>query len=608
MRHSIKWLLLDALVIAVGYSAAATLMFADILNPFIAFVIVVNWATLQALGAYKRIWRLTSGEEIELLIESGILAGILLTISTFIVSPQPIRLSVLAIGQLLAIGGFAILRYRYRLIRGLAWRWNAIWRREFPTIPTRVLIVGAGNSGGRLATFLRHPLPGQSYFRVIGYADDDLHKQRMHVEGLPILGTIKAIPELVDLYQIDLIILAIHNVSSESFRRVLDICQASDAQVKVMPDVLKLIEEPNVTETLRDVTIEDIIGRAPVGLDTKVDFSGLIDRRVMVTGAAGSIGSELCRQLLAYGMKDLILLDINESGLFDLMLELRTLSPDANLSVVLCDVADPFPLENAFRQHRPQVIFHSAAYKHVPMLEGHPYAAVRTNIGGTYNAITLAQKYEAERFVLISTDKAVNPSCVMGATKAICEKLIHALHDPNSRTLLTSVRLGNVLGSRGSVVTIFERQIAAGGPVQITDERMTRYFMSVPEAARLIIQAACLTRGDDLFILEMGESVRIVDLAERMIRLRGLRPYKDIPIEFIGIRVGEKLYEELIAEHETRQPTVHPYIIEIKSEATHTNLAMYKSLLNGSLKAPAHTLIEKINLAAKAELLQTDML
>ncbi|MEL7674436.1 MAG: UDP-N-acetylglucosamine 4,6-dehydratase family protein, partial [Chloroflexota bacterium] len=306
------------------------------------------------------------------------------------------------------------------------------------------------------------------------------------------------------------------------------------------------------------------LGRKSVGWHEAVDVSPVREKVVLVTGAAGSIGSELCRQILSYAPVKLILLDNNESGLHDLLTELATRTRGDSLLVpALADITDARQMRALFAAHQPQLIFHSAAYKHVPMLEAYPSESIRVNIGGTRLVAELAHQHGAERFVLISTDKAVNPSSIMGASKRICEMLMHAFAQRGGATLFTSVRFGNVLGSRGSVVPTFERQIQAGGPVTVTDPEMTRYFMTIPEAVNLVIHAACLTQGDDLFMLQMGQVVRIVELAERMIRMCGLRPYIDIAIDFTGVRPGEKLHEELHTDAEHQHPTMHPDIVQL---------------------------------------------
>ncbi|NJL93378.1 MAG: polysaccharide biosynthesis protein [Anaerolineae bacterium] len=335
----------------------------------------------------------------------------------------------------------------------------------------------------------------------------------------------------------------------------------------MMPDVLEVAQEKAQVQPLRDVRIEDIIGRPSAQLTLMGDVQGVQQRRIMVTGAAGSIGSEICRELTRHRPTELILLDNNESGLFDILSELHTKHPELKLTPVLADVTHKDRLERIFARLVPEVIFHAAAYKHVPMLEGYPTEAVRVNIGGTRNVASLAQRYQARSFVLVSSDKAVNSSSVMGATKYICEKLVQALAQsvPQRTPRMTSVRFGNVVGSRGSVVPLFEKQIMHGGPITITDRRMTRYFMSIPEAAHLVIQAACLTHSDDIFLLEMGERVLIVELAERMVRLCGLRPHLDIEFKVTGLRPGEVLHENLLIPGETRHQTEHPYIFALRS-------------------------------------------
>jgi FlaA1/EpsC-like NDP-sugar epimerase len=390
----------------------------------------------------------------------------------------------------------------------------------------------------------------------------------MYIEGCQVLGTRCDIVAIAERQKVDLIVVAVHNISGADFREILAECEKTKALIKVVPNILSLMTATNSGALLRDLEPEDLIGRKPITRSKDVDLSAITHKTILVTGAAGSIGSELSRQIVEYDPTKVILLDNNESGLHDLITEIHTRCPEIDLTPVLADITIAEVIEDVFQHYRPQVVFHAAAYKHVPMLQYYPREALRVNVHGTLNVAKCAGEYGAERFVLISTDKAVNPTSIMGASKRIGELFLHALSVQGSYpTLYTSVRFGNVLGSRGSVIPTFTRQIESGGPVTVTHPDMTRYFMSIPEAVNLILHAACLTNGDGIYMLKMGEVVRIVELAERMIRMRGLRPYKDIGIQFTGIRPGEKMHEELHDQSELPIETIHPSIVQLKSWA-----------------------------------------
>jgi FlaA1/EpsC-like NDP-sugar epimerase len=367
--------------------------------------------------------------------------------------------------------------------------------------------------------------------------------------------------------RVGLIIIAIHNIAGAQLRELLSECLKTNAQIKILPNFLGTIDQVRAALPLKDIQPEDLLGRQLCPVDEQACARLITGKVVLVTGAAGSIGSELCRQVLALRPLRLLMLDNNETGLHDLQAALQCGEPQ-QLVALIADVADSGRLEKIFVQHRPQVVFHAAAYKHVPMMELHPAEAVRVNIQGTQVVAALAAKYAVDRFVLISTDKAVRPSSVMGATKRVAEMLIGSASQQQvvlgRSSLFTAVRFGNVLGSRGSVVPTFTRQIDQGGPVTVTHPEMTRYFISISEAVSLIIQAATLTEGGDIFMLDMGEAIRIEDLAHKMIRLRGLRPGQDIQIVHSGVRPGEKLHEELLGPAERRLPTAHPKIYRIK--------------------------------------------
>lgn len=585
-RRMFSSILLDALIFVACYAlvfsvrtAASGLIADESIGPILLNTLMIV-VMLYLFGVYQRIWARTSGHEARIIVYPFILNTIIFGTYNLLFDPRPLPNSVVLVGNLLALGAMIAVRYRSRLISGVEWRWRVLWRGEMPRAKTRVLIVGAGESGVALVQRLRHRSDNDQQYAIVGFIDDDPDKQEMYIEGVRVLGTRRDISRLVDAYRVDLIIVAIHNVSSANFREIIAECEKTKALIKVVPDILAAVQKQSHAILLRDVQIEDLIGRSVISEQDGVDLSAVSNRVVLITGAAGSIGSELSRQVMLTDPQRVVLLDNNESGLHDLLIELRARFPKVDVIPALVDVSLENSVRRIFEKHHPQLIFHTAAYKHVPMLEHHPSEALRVNVRGTLNVAKLASEYLVERFVLISTDKAVNPSSIMGATKRACELIVHMMSQRSENmTLYTAVRFGNVLGSRGSVVPTFNRQIDSGGPVTVTDREMRRYFMSIPEAANLIICAACLTAGDDIFILRMGEEVRILDLAERMIRMRGLRPYVDIDIEITGMRPGEKLNEELYTQTEKPQPTPHPNIIRLNQwEIRHTPAAFWEEL------------------------------
>lgn len=570
------WLVVDFFVIIAGYTVSflvravtAPIDFGQSL-PAILISVFVMMATLYLFGVYQRIWSQTSGHGVTVIVYAVTLSSFAIGAANFVLRPRPIPLSVVIVGSMFALVGLVAVRYRSRLVSGLSWRWRAVWHHEIPTADTRVLIIGAGESGQDLAWRLKHRFPENSY-HIVGFIDDNANKHNMLVEGCRVLGGRHKIVQVAEEKAVDLIVLAIHNISGKDFREIVSLCEQTQARIKVIPDLFELVRNQHSdVPPLRDIQPEDLLGRSPVTRHKDVDLSPVMHKTILITGAAGSIGSELSRQIMDYDPVKVVLLDNNESGLHDLSVELHTQYPHIELVPALIDIASLEPVRAVFKKHRPQIVFHAAAYKHVPMLEYYPQEALRVNINGTLNLAEMALSYEVERFVLVSTDKAVNPTNIMGASKRTGELLLHAMSlEPDCTTRFAAVRFGNVLGSRGSVIPTFNKQIDNGGPVTVTHPEMTRFFMSIPEAVNLIIHAACLTCGDEIFVLKMGEEVRIVDLAERMIRLRGLRPNKDIEIRFSGIRPGEKLHEALFYAEENPTETPHPNIVKLNNWPEH---------------------------------------
>jgi FlaA1/EpsC-like NDP-sugar epimerase len=417
---------------------------------------------------------------------------------------------------------------------------------------------------------LRNPALG---YTPIGIVDDDPRKRRLRLHGIKVIGTTHALPSLIADARPDEVIIAIPSAAGETRARIVAACRDGGVPVKTLPSVYELIAgDLHLARQIREVQVEDVLGREPVELDLESVASYLAGETVLVTGAGGSIGSELCRQIVAVGPERLLLVEHAENALVDIERELVYERRFPAVVPMLADVKNRAKMAQIFERYRPTVVFHAAAYKHVPLMEANPLEAVRNNVVATQVVADVATEFEARAFVLVSTDKAVNPKNVLGQTKLLCEWIVHraALRD-DSVTRFLAVRFGNVLGSSGSVIPLFRRQIARGGPVTVTHPEMTRYFMTIPEAVQLIIQAGAIGASGDVFVLDMGEPVKIIDLAHNMIRLSGKEPGRDIAVEFIGVRPGEKLHEELWADGEEASPTAHPKIR--RSSTVHVDAA-----------------------------------
>jgi len=426
-----------------------------------------------------------------------------------------------------------------------------------PAKRTRLLIIGAGNAGETLLReILRMP---EGRYEVVGFLDDDPRKQGVRIHGVRVLGTCEQIKEICEEYEVEEILIAIPSATRKQLRRVISLCEGTNLRFRTVPGIDELIDGKVTVSQIREVRIEDLLGREPVQLDLELVAKYLQDKVVLVTGAGGSIGSEMCRQVARFSPKRLVLVEQAENPLFEIERELRQKFPDLDIAPYIADICDAKRIRRIFKTERPAVVFHAAAHKHVPIMEAHPGEAVKNNILGTKTVADAAAEAGVEKFVMISTDKAVNPTSVMGCTKRVAEMYIQELSH-RSKTQFVTVRFGNVLGSSGSVVPIFKEQIAKGGPVTVTHPEMCRYFMTIPEASQLVLQAGAMGEGGEIFVLDMGEPVKIVDLARTMIVLSGLRPGEDIEIVFTGVRPGEKLYEELLIAGEDVLPTRHEKI------------------------------------------------
>lgn len=429
--------------------------------------------------------------------------------------------------------------------------------RKKQTNTKNVLIVGAGALG---VTLVRDIAGNSSLnYHVLGFVDDDPKKQKLIISGAKVLGKVSQLPKLCSWLKPDEIIIAISSTSAETKRKIIEICSELPCKLKILPGIADSLYNRNSTDFIREVEVEDLLERQPVKLDNSVIAEDITDQVVMVTGGGGSIGSELCRQIAKFSPKKLIVLDIYENNAFDLDNELADTFPECDVEVVIASVRDRERLDQIFAAFRPRIVFHAAAHKHVPLMESNAMEAVKNNVFGTYNVACCADKYGTKRFVLISTDKAVNPTNVMGATKRVCEMIIQAMQTV-SKTEFVAVRFGNVLNSNGSVLPRFKKQIQKGGPITVTHPEITRFFMTIPEAAQLVLQAATYASGGEIFVLDMGEPVKIYDLAKNLIRLSGLKEGKDIQIKITGLRPGEKLYEELLMAEEGLTKTAHDKI------------------------------------------------
>jgi FlaA1/EpsC-like NDP-sugar epimerase len=559
IRAGIVFLLLDSICVIAGYGLAEVAYFRnkapDHYWPrFAGFILVAVLVTLlsnRIFGLYGRMWRHAGADEArQLMLSTAVTLCVLVAFwpAGRALKIEMVPVIVVAVGCMFAAAGMGILRFHSRLFA---------WQRGSKRLGLRVAVIGSRDTGAAaIREMLRSPGAGLVPVAVF---DDDSRAHGLSLLGVPVVGSITDIPEAASRYTIQQVLLAIPSPPPELVERALRSSEAANISMKILPGVKDMINEPAHVAALRQAReprIEDLLGRTPVPTDFESVRRSLAGRRVLVTGAGGSIGSEICRQVARLDPALLVLLDHDETHLHDTAASLSGPCEQA-----LIDITDRGALLETFERYHPEVVFHAAAHKHVPVLEAHPLEAAKTNVLGTLNVVDASANVGANRFVQISTDKAVRPSSVMGASKRLAEQTVLS-HAPEGAAYCT-VRFGNVLGSRGSVIPTFARQIAHGGPVTVTDPRMTRFFMSVEEAVQLVLQSSVLSSGGEIFMLDMGVPVRILDLAERMIRLSGLQVGIDIPIEITGVRPGEKLNESLSTPDEQVESTTHPYIYRL---------------------------------------------
>jgi len=540
----------------------------------IGVALIIKPLVYYQFGLYRRVWAYASIRELKLIAIAVTTASmcvsiIVILLSTLMMTKDFSRL-VLVIDwmlSLLAVGG---LRFSYRLVSEsqLTSRQSELRRRQ-------VLIAGAGDAGALVVREMqRNP---QANLNPIGFVDDDPAKQKQEIHGIPVIGKLDELGRLIDLKQVDEVIIAIPSAPGQVVRKVTDICRTKNIPSRTMPSLHELIGGKVSVNRLREVDITDLLRRAPTNIDNELVGLSLGGRRVLVTGAGGSIGRELCRQIARWEPKELLLLGHGENSVFETLIELEQSYPSLFLQPIIADIRDRERISHIFSTYHPQVVFHTAAHKHVPLMQANIEEAVANNVLGTKNVVEVSLESNVEKLVMISTDKAICPTSVYGATKRIGEMLVL---DAARRTgsSFSVVRFGNVLGSRGSVIVLFKRQIDYGGPVTVTHPDMQRYFMTIPEAVYLVLQASAMGKGGEVFVLNMGEQIRILDLAQDLIRLSGLEPGKDIEIVFTGIRPGEKLSEALWDEGADYVPTLHPDVLRLNENEKSSSIDLQSSI------------------------------
>lgn len=527
----------------------------EVLRNTIFISVIVYQIYFNLFETYKKITRYENGKDY---LVYGILN--ILSATTIILIKFMFNLSIVGYKQTILsmiIITVSIISYRV-IIRAIL---NINYNKNEENIKTKknLLIIGAGEAARDIIKIIKAKM--NYIYNIVGIIDDNPNKINYTISGIKILGDRYAIQEICKKNNVDTIFFSIANIDNQDKKEIISLCQETNAKVRILPSTTDIIRGKSIMQNLRDVEIDDILGRNPIVLDNKNIGEIIENKCILVTGGGGSIGSELCRQIVKYNPKTLVIFDIYENNLYNIEMELRYNHYDEKIDIVpiVGSVRDTKKLEKVFKEYNPYLVFHAAAHKHVPLMQINPLEAIKNNVIGTYNVAKCADKHNAKSFILISTDKAVNPTNVMGASKRMCEMVIQAMNSV-SKTKFVAVRFGNVLGSNGSVVPLFKKQIAAGGPITVTHKEITRFFMTIPEAVGLVLQAMSYAKGGEIFVLDMGEPVKIYDLAISLIKLSGLEPNIDIPIKITGLRPGEKLYEEVLMSEEGLKKTAHDKI------------------------------------------------
>lgn len=522
--------------------------------PIAVLLMLISLGIFTFMKLYSSLWQFASINELMNIVISTLFSTCVLVVINMITNAH-LPVSVICgyfMMSTLLVGGT---RFSYRFFRLYASRHDLFGRTDVQN--KRVMVVGAGSAGEKI---LRETLNTKNLHKtIVCFIDDDPHKIGRRIHGVPIVGDRNTILDHVSKYKIDEIYIALPSIDKKEVAKILNICKETKCKLKRLPGIYQFINDEIILNKLKDVEVQDLLGRDPIKVNLDEIMSYVTNRVIMITGGGGSIGSELCRQIAERSPKQLIIVDIYENNAYDIQLELKRKYPKLDLQTMIASVRDVGKMNDLFETYHPDIVYHAAAHKHVPLMEDAPHEAIKNNVFGTLNVVKACDQYHVKKFILISTDKAVNPTNIMGASKRICEMIVQA-YDQLSKTEYVAVRFGNVLGSNGSVIPLFKKQIQNGGPVTVTHPDIIRYFMTIPEAVSLVLQAGAYAKGGEIFVLDMGKPVKIVDMARNLIQLSGYEPDVDIKIQFTGLRPGEKLYEEMLMKEEGMQTTPNKLI------------------------------------------------